>query len=532
MTSSAGGCPWTRVDRAGTTTTLGLRLMVGLAPGRVRRARVAEPPRDVAPHEIERALKRGALWALGSQVAVQVVRLGGVVVLARLLTPDDYGLAALAVTIASFSAILGDLGYGTALVQASAASQRWASTACWCALGAGLIGAGCAALGAYPAALALDEPEVTGLVIAGGLTLFLVAAGSASNALLTRSMSFGVIQSASVIATILATACGIAAAVLGAGAWALVMQQVALAAVTSAIFILAARWRPSLQFSRAAFRSLSRFALPLTGASVLFVLQTLVTVFLIGVLLGVEELGIWNLSMALVVIPLMLLAAPLARVIYAAFARMRESPQRVAEVWLNGSVLLAAVALPALFGLIAVAPDLIPLVLGSQWVSAVPVVQILTVLIMSRTLQTWNSSVLDSAGKPHLVTLINAAVLVAVPPSIWLGSTFGIEGVAIAYSLAALIVGELPSFVLTTRELSLRGLTVLRRFVGIVSASAATCIVVVFVRHALDDGGMGTEPRLVVSVIVGALVYTACLTLLARSTVSDLFRMVRGLRAS
>ena len=76
--------------------------------------------------------------------------------------------------------------------------------------------------------------------------------------------------------------------------------------------------------------------------------------------------------MAVVIVPPALLAAPLARVIYAAFARMRESPERVAEVWLNGFSLLAAVALPALFGLIAVGPDLIPFVFGSQWVPAVP----------------------------------------------------------------------------------------------------------------------------------------------------------------
>ena len=185
--------------------------MLGVAPERVqkdRRARVgkrrhvAQPPADVAPHEIERSLKRGAVWAIGSQVAVQAIRFVGVVVLARLLTPNDYGAAAFAVTLASFSMVLGDLGYGTALVQAATASQRWASTACWCALGAGAIGSGLRALGAYPAALALGEPEVTGLVIVGGLTLLLVAAGSASNALLTRSMSFGVIQGATVIASV------------------------------------------------------------------------------------------------------------------------------------------------------------------------------------------------------------------------------------------------------------------------------------------------------------------------------------------
>ena len=146
--------------------------------------RTMEAPADVAPHEVERSLKHGAIWALGTQFGAQAIRFAGVIVLARLLTPSDYGAAALAVAIASYSMLLGDLGYGGALIQAESAPRRWASTAFWCALAAGGIGTLGVALGAYPFALALGDPEVALLAIAGGLTLLLVGAGSASTALL------------------------------------------------------------------------------------------------------------------------------------------------------------------------------------------------------------------------------------------------------------------------------------------------------------------------------------------------------------
>ena len=495
-----------------------------LPVGESRHGQIGPPPADVAPDEIDRSLKRGAIWALGSQVAVQAVRFAAVVVLARLLTPDAYGAAALAVTIGSFSVILGDLGYGIALVQASTASQRWASTACWSALGAGAIGAICVALAAYPAALAFDEPEVAGLAIAGGLTLFLVAAGSASNALLTRSMSFGIIQGATVTAWVVASVCAVAAAALGAGAWALVLQQVVLAAVTSVFFIVAARWRPSLEFSRTAFRSLTKFAMPVTGGHAFGVLQPLITVFLVGHLSGIDELGIWNFSMSIVLVPISLLAYPLARVIYAGFARMRDTPGRVAEVWLSGFTLLAAVVLPALFGLIAVAPDLIPVAFGSQWAPAVPIVQVLAVWVMSRTLQTWNNSVMDAAGKPHVSMVLNAAVVIALIPAIWVGSKFGIEGIAVAFSLTALVFGELPSFVLTTRELSLRGLDVLGRLRGIVLSAGAACVGVVFFRHGLESS-LGIESRVLLSIVVGAAIYVGCMAIFARPLTRQLLRV-------
>lgn len=508
------------------------RLIPAPRPGRVRAGEAPPAARtltDVAPQDIGRSLKRGAIWAIGSQLAVQAVRLVGVVVLARLLTPSDYGTAALAVIVASFSMTIGDFGFGTALVQQRTASQLWSSTTCWAAIGAGAIGSGITALVAYPAAIVLGEPEVAPLLIAGGLTLFLVSTGSASNALLTRSMSFGVIQGAGVTASIVATACAVGAAALGAGPWALVIQQLVMAATISIVFIVAARWRPTLEFSRLAFRSLSRFAMPLTGAAVLFAVQALVAALLVGHLVGIEALGIWNFSLAIVVLPGLLLSAPLARVVYAAFARMRDDRERVTELWLNGIVLLAGAVLPVLVGLIAIAPDLIPVVFGRKWSPAVPVIQILAVFFMSRALQMWNTSVMDAANKPHVCMILNAVVLVALPPAIWLGSAFGVEGVAVAYSLASLIFGEIPSFLITTRELALRPLTVLSRLREIAVAAATAGVAVVCVRHFAQAGGLTIEPRIALSVGVGAAVYVSTLTLIAPRMARQLFGMVRGL---
>jgi O-antigen/teichoic acid export membrane protein len=216
-------------------------------------------------------------------------------------------------------------------------------------------------------------------------------------------------------------------------------------------------------------------------------------------------------------------------VIYAAFARMRDNPERVAEVWLRGFTTLAAVVLPALFGLIAVAPDLIPLAFGPQWISAVPVVQILAAFLMVRTLQTWNTPVMDAFGKPHIAMRLNALVLIVLVPSLWFGSRFGIEGVAVAFSLASLICGEGPSFVITTRALSLNGLSVLSRLGGIVFSSAVTCVAVVALRQALRDGGAGIELRVLLSIAVGAVVYCSCMALSARRATGELLGLVRGL---
>jgi len=159
----------------------------------------------------------------------------------------------------------------------------------------------------------------------------------------------------------------------------------------------------------------------------------------------------------------------------------------------------------------------------------VPVVQILAVFFMSRALQMWNSSVMDAAGKPHVGMILNALVLVALPPSIWLGSEFGVQGVAVAYSLAALVFGEIPSFVLTTRELSLTQLSVLRRLREIALSAVIAGVAVVCLRHLLEDDGIQLEPRIALSVAAGAAVYVSSLALIAPAVARRLLGMVRGL---
>ena len=172
--------------------------------------------------------------------------------------------------------------------------------------------------------------------------------------------------------------------------------------------------------------------------------------------------------------------------------------------------------------------DRIPLAFGSQWVPAVTVVQILAVYIISRTLQTWNNAVMDAAGKPHVSMILNAVTLMATLPAIVLGNAFGIEGVAVAFGLAAVLFGELPSFVITTRELRLGALSVLGRIWEVVLFSAAACIAVALARHQLEDAGMAAEARVALLVLLGAAIYVACMTLLARSTTRQLLRIVRN----
>jgi teichuronic acid exporter len=136
----------------------------------------------------------GISWKLVGQIAKQLTRLLTVVVLARFLTPADYGTAAIAATLATFASTVADMGIGTALVQAQAASQTVRSTAFWASIGFGLGLFVLAAAAADPIARFMNEPEVSGMVVAGALTFAIYSVGSTSHAVFMREMRFRSIE--------------------------------------------------------------------------------------------------------------------------------------------------------------------------------------------------------------------------------------------------------------------------------------------------------------------------------------------------
>ena len=175
---------------------------------------------------MERLVGKGITWKLAGQVAIQVVRLGTVAVLARLLTPHDYGAAAIAIALASFAPQLADSGIGSALVQTKNAPRVVRSTAFWSSVASGLGLFLIAAALAEPVAHFMGEPKVAGMVVAGGLTFAIYSLGSASQAVYMREMKFRSTEVRSWLALLTGGIVAIVAAAGGAGPWALALQQI------------------------------------------------------------------------------------------------------------------------------------------------------------------------------------------------------------------------------------------------------------------------------------------------------------------
>ncbi len=483
---------------------------------------------DGSSADLERQVGVGAAWKLVGQVGVQGIRLVTVAILARLLVPADYGAAAIAVTLASFAPTVADMGMGAALVQTPRDTRIARSTAFWATLGFGILLATVAALAARPIGAFLAEPEVGWIVAAGGLTFAICAASSTIQALFIRGMRFRALELRYWLALVIGSAVAVLAAALGAGPWALLLQQIALLTTFAAALWWRSRWYPTLEFSTGAFRELWRFAVRVAGGRWARLAELLVLSLLVGKLVGIPALGAWSFAMSTVVLPLTVIAIPIAEVLFSAFSRMREDPKRIAALWLDSVRFLVAVILPLLCGLIVVAPDVIPLVFGAQWHVAVGVVQVLSVYVIIRSLQSASSVVMDAVGRPQVTFWTQLAALFLTPIGVVVGSHWGLEAVAVGFVLSQLLAVEIPMLIIVLSELEVSAATFGARLAGVSAAALVMVGACVLCRGALSALGVEMAARAALTIATGAIVYVTALAWLAPDVVRRGATLARG----
>ena len=480
---------------------------------------------------MERLVGIGAAWKLLGQVGVQSIRLITVGVLAHLLTPADYGAAAIAIALATFAPTIADMGIGSALVQTSEATRVVRSTAFWASVVVGFALCALFAAAAGPVGAFLDDPRVGSMVAVGGITFVLYAVGSTSQALFMREMRFRSIELRYWFALAVASVVALVSAVAGAGAWALILQQLAIAAAFVAALWWRAGWRPAFEFSGQALRLLGSFALRVAGGRWARLLELLVLSLLIGKLVGVPALGAWSFAMSTVILPLTVIAIPIAEVLFSAFSRLRGEPERIAALWLDSIRFLAAVVLPLLLGLIVVAPDLIPLVFGANWKVSVGIIQLLSVYVIIRSLQAWSSVVMDAVGRPQVTLWTQLGALCLTPIGVVVGSHWGVEAVAIGFVLSQLIAVEIPMLFIVLSELRVSLGTLVGRLAGVAAAAALMTAACLLGRLTASELGMEMAERAAATIAIGLVVYPAALWCFAPDIGRRAMTLVQGFRS-
>lgn len=382
---------------------------------------------------------RGGAARLAAQVANFAIRTISLMVLARLLTPKDFGLVGMVTAFTGVLALFRDFGLSSAAIQRDTVTEEQVSTLFWINLLVGVLLTLMAVAMAPWIAAFYREPRLVGVTICLALALFLNAAGVQHGAMLQREMRFTTLSLINTIALILSTGAAIASAILGAGYWSLVVLAVTSPLISTIGNWWSVRWTPGLPRRKSGIRSMMRFGGTVTLNGLIWYIATNMDKVLLGKYWGTDALGLYGRAFQLINIPTDNINSAAGEVAFAALSRVQSDAIRLRNYFLKGYMLVLALTLPLAIGCALFADDLILVVLGHKWQAAAPIFRFLAPTILGFAIGNPLSWLLFSTGRVGRSTLMSLASSPLMIMAYYIGLQHGPTGVASAYSVAMML---------------------------------------------------------------------------------------------
>lgn len=481
--------------------------------------------------DLDTKIVRGSAWAVLGYGGTQALSLITMLVLARLLVPEDFGVVALAFAVLAVAQIAQESGLGAALIVYSGDLRRAAASV--------LVFSPLVALALYVvcflaapvAASFFDEPRLTDVIRVLGIALVLRGLTIMPLSLLERDLRFGPITAGELAGGTAQAVIAIGAGLAGAGLWSLVLGQLAFAGVKVVFAWWYSPLRPSpFEAERTTLRELMRYGRHVGVANLINYGSANSEGIVVGRVLGATALGYYAVAGRLGSMPVNVVGNILGRGVFAALARVRGDAARFRQIWIENIQRLALFSVPAAIGIALVAEPLVLALLGETWRPAVVPLQLLALNSVVRTFSATAGEVFQAAFRPKLRVVFEAAYLVMIVPSLVLGARgFGLTGAAAAVVLVNVVFG-VGLLTAMTRLMELRASELVHALVRPAAGWVLLMLSVLAVRPLVE--GLSPARQLLVLVGVGTSVYCLSLALLARDLVATIWMSLRGARTS
>ncbi len=320
---------------------------------------------------------RGGAVTMVAQITKFILQLGSTAILARILTPADYGLMGMVFVFINFITLFNDLGLSTATIQKAEITHNQVSNLFWVNVGLSslimLLTWGLAPVMAWfygEPRLTLITVVLSSAFIFGGLTV-------QHQALLRRQMRFPALAIIDIFAMVVGIAVAIAWGLYRKDYWALVLMQLTMPFTTMVGVWLACAWRPGLPQRYSGTGSLLSFGGHLTGFNLLNYFSRNLDNILIGWKVGAQELGVYAKAYQLLLMPLDQINRPVAQVALPTLSRLQSEPDRYRAYYQKGVGLLALLGMPLVVFMFVAADKLILTMLGNQWQDAILIFRLL-----------------------------------------------------------------------------------------------------------------------------------------------------------
>jgi PST family polysaccharide transporter len=457
---------------------------------------------------------KSGMWMVTGAIFNNLSSTAIFIVLARLLTPVQFGIVAFATIFIDLSRVLVVAGIPDALIQRKEWDDKVASSAFWTNIAiASLI---CALIGgiATPISYFVYDATFALVLLALSLALFVEAITAVHTAKLRREFRYKAIASRNMAANVLGGAIGIALAWIGWGVWALVVSRLLSASITSIILWRTSGWQPRLFFRWSDVRSLSGMSSHLLANQLIGQANSQIAGLVIGAAIGPAALAQFRVGTRVLNLMAQLIITPLQAAAMSAFSRLGDEGRPIAPAYVRVTRSCSLLACPIFFGMAAIAPDFTRIIFGPQWHEAGLIMIINSLVVGPSVIMYFFIPALASANRSalslrfYIVSLVVTGVtaLTAIPfGPLAASSTKAIEShVTLPYGLK-----------LTRQGIGLRPIDNLRAIAPAYLAALIMAMIVMAIGY-YELGKFQPWQRMPIMVAIGGLIYPAFLALFAR----------------
>lgn len=460
------------------------------------------------------------LWSVASTWTTKALDFGIILILARLLTPEDFGLISLVTIYIALANVFVEGGFAQAIIQREDIEELHYDTAFWTSLGVGsLLTVITYLFGPSAFDYLFDEPALRPIVQVTSILFTITALRSVQQSILTRRLQFKQLALRRAAGTLIGGVVAIFLAFADFGAWSLVALHLITAIVSVFVLWLASDWRPHLNFSLRCFHDLFSFGVHIAGRQLLAFFNRRGLNLLIGLFLGVSALGYYVLANRIVLAASDLITTSIQSVAFPAFSRLQKNPQKLASAFYQAVHFTGLVTFPMFLWLTSTAAVLIPVLLGAKWEPSVPVLQILCFVGILHSVARYSHSVMLACGKANWSLYIGALQTVGYIIGFFIAVEQGIAAVALVYVAVGYLMAPLElAAIRRLTAISYPGF--LKQLLP--AAIASTIMLVgIFLAKELMQDRLGPVWQLFTMAVIGTVMYAGFVHIIDRSILKN-----------
>ena len=464
----------------------------------------------------------GFAWKFGERISAQLVSFIVSIILARILSPEHYGIVAMVTVFINIANVFVTSGFSTSLIQKKDASETDFSTIFYCSLAVSVILYLILFLLAPIIADFYDEQLLTSVIRVFSIKILISAYNSVQHAYVSRHMLFRKFFFSTLIGTIVSGVIGIIMAYMGFGVWAIVSQYLVNSMMDTIVLAFTIPWKPRIVFSYSSAKSLMNFGWKILAADLIGTIFNNLRSLLIGKIYTSADLAYYNKGQQIPNLISTNVDSTINSVLFPVISNENSDLHRVKQLTRQSMKVSSFIIFPLMAGLAAVAEPLTVLLLTEKWKPMVPYMQLLCISNALGTITNVNLQSMRAVGSSDVVLKLElikkpiALIIILVAVKI---NVFAVAVSMPVYSLCAAIINMQPNNRLFDYSMK-------EQILDLLPATLLSLLTFVIASIPLNIG-LNTILTLMIQVIIGGVVYIGLAALFKVDTFCYLFSTIK-----